>query len=105
MGSYFQRQLRTENGLETLQNGMKDEAKRFKNFWIRELPESHLYEDRIKFGPYGMKASQAQQKKVEAFMASHQLGLTEDGLERTGTKKDSFNYFGTPIQSDQPSLG
>lgn len=103
--SMFQRQLRSEAGLQTLQGGLQDEARRFKNFWLKEIPDGHLFEDRTRYGPHGMKAAQINEKKLETFRSEH-LGMHDEGLERTSTNTNLFKYFGQPadFQGTAPPL-
>lgn len=101
--SMFQRQLKSDRGLETLQSGLADEAKQFKNFWMKELPDSALFDCRTKFGPHGMKAQKVSAKKMDSFNSDN-CGMTEEGLQRTGTNRELFKYFGSQIPGDQPSL-
>jgi len=102
--SYFQRQLRTADGLEVLQHGMKDESKKFKNFYIREISHDDLCELRTDHGPHAVKVSQMSEKKLQAFN-SNNCGMTEEGLQRAGTNHNLFNYFGSKTNAEQPSLG
>lgn len=101
--THFQRQLKTNEGLESLQGGLKDEAQKFKNFWIKELDSDSLYENRLKFGPSGMKVQASAEKKKEAFKAAH-WSPTEEGQMRSGTNRDLFNYFNTQVTAEEPSV-
>jgi hypothetical protein len=102
--THFQRQLRSNEGLSTLQGELKGEAQKFKNFWLKEISPEHLYEDRMKFGPHAMKTAQAVDKKE----ASQNMGLTltEEAQQRGSTKENLFKYFKTPLPTgEQPSMG
>lgn len=101
--TYFQRQLKTSEGLVALQVELKGEAKKFKNFWMKELDQDRLFEDRTKFGPSGLKATQQAEKRMQAFKNSN-WSVTAEGEMRNSTKRDLFQYFGTPCTGEQPSM-
>lgn len=98
----FQRQLKTNEGLTQLQKSMKDEAMKF-NFEMKEIDDDALFEMRTKFGPSGLKSSQTAEKRSEKFNIMN-WEPTEEGHNRSRTKNELFQYFGTKMQGEQPTL-
>lgn len=99
----IQRKLRTDHGLDDLQSDLRDEAKRFKSFYIKETDPSALYDNRVMFGPAGITATKTAERRSEKLAPTE---MTEEGQQRTGTNRDLFTYFGTNLaaNNDQPGL-
>jgi hypothetical protein len=102
--SFFQQKLKTNQGLTTLQNDLKDEARRFKSFTMKELDDAAMFEIRTKFGPSGMRATHHADKRMDAFKKEN-WSITDDGMSRTETKAHLFQYFNTKVSGEQPTAG
>lgn len=101
--SPFQRQLKSDAGLEKLQGHLKNEARMFKNFWIKEIDPDHLFDNRLKFGPAGMKIQENAKKELEKFKKDN-WAVTEEGKLKNSTRKELFQYFGSKVTEEQPKL-
>lgn len=102
--TYFQRQLKTEEGLSSLKQGMADESKKFKHFHLKDMDDLVLYDCRLKFGPAGMKTQQEAKKADEKFK-SNNWSVTEEGEAKARTKDHLFKYYSTSTGSgEKPGL-
>jgi hypothetical protein len=99
--SHFQRQLRSNEGLRQLQIDLANEGRRFRNFTLNDIDAAVLCEMREKFGPAGMNVNKALQKKDDQFHANQ---VTEEALQKGGTRRELFQYYGTAIAGEQPGL-
>jgi len=101
--NFFQQQLRSNEGLSTLQHTLKGESHRFKNFQLKEMDDDTLFDVRLKFGPAGMKVVQNAKKKEDAYKKEN-WAPTEEGVMRNSTNNKLFNYFGTHCSGEQPRM-
>lgn len=101
--SNFQRNLKTNEGLSSLQGDMRGTAKLFKNFYMKELDADSLFELRSKYGPAGLNTLKQSEKKLETWK-NENWGKTEEAEERGGTNRDLFHYFGAKYTGEQPAL-
>lgn len=101
--THFQKQLRSETGLHALQGELADCGRHFRNFELRDMDPSVMYDCRIMFGP----ASIVQKKQIEKKENSQKkegFGETAEAQSKKGTNQKLFKYYHVPA-TDKPNLG
>lgn len=83
---------------------IKRESSRFKIRWLNERSEDELYESRITFCGYGIRATKIAEKRAAVWKKEWGFGETAEASNRRETRKELFNFYGVDLKGSEPNL-
>jgi len=100
----IKKKLCSDPGTRELQRNMRDEARIFKNTWLRDADTDVLNADRVEFSPCGLQAARKRQRRRERYQK--EWHTSDVAKTMTELRKDLFSYYGVKLEgeSQEPSL-
>jgi len=97
--------MRSDEASKRIQTDLRDKCLKFKTRWMGELNDTELYEDRITFCGYGIRASKIGEKK--AAQRQKQFGWggpSDEAIAKNATRHDLFKHYKVDPGKGEPGF-
>lgn len=96
--------MRSDEASKRITNEMRDKSLTFKSRWLGSLSDTELYEDRITFCGYGMRATRIGEKRMKEWQKTYGWGDSEETTSRRATRHDLFKHYKVDPGKGEPGM-
>jgi hypothetical protein len=95
--------MRSDEAARRFQKDLKAQSQHFKSVWMNNLSSQEIYDDRVHFSPYGIRAQKIGERKARELDKRYAKEDPPEVATKKETKRDLFKTYGVDLKGE-PNL-